>query len=255
MLPAARLTDMHVCPMVTGVVPHIGGPIMGPGAPMVLIGGLPAARATDMCVCAGPPDVILMGAPTVLIGGLPAARMGDPTAHGGAIVAGCPTVLIRVSGGSVASGAPGSALAAAVAGSNPTGSVINCGNIIDAVVARLDGSDPNATATAEGDGTFNEIEQRLGTSLEWGQSLDEAYSQVQARGPGTMAVVGIAYSGGTASHVVIIANDRGTVGIVEGQDWGPGQGAGVIRDPAAANARYNSDGGSDIGIGIIPPRG
>jgi uncharacterized Zn-binding protein involved in type VI secretion len=92
--PAARLTDMHVCPMVTGIVPHVGGPISGPGAPTVLIGGMPAARIGDMLVCVGPPDVIAMGAPTVLIGGSPAARMGDPTAHGGTIVLGCPTVLI-----------------------------------------------------------------------------------------------------------------------------------------------------------------
>jgi uncharacterized Zn-binding protein involved in type VI secretion len=92
--PAARLTDMHVCPMVTGIVPHVGGPIAAPGAPTVLIGGLPAARVGDMCVCVGPPDVIALGAFTVLIGGQPAARMGDMTAHGGVIVLGYPTVLI-----------------------------------------------------------------------------------------------------------------------------------------------------------------
>ncbi len=94
MMPAARLTDMHVCPMVTGVVPHVGGPISGPGAPTVLIGNLPAARATDMAVCTGPPDVIAKGSATVLIMNLPAARMMDNCAHGGMIVAGCPTVLI-----------------------------------------------------------------------------------------------------------------------------------------------------------------
>jgi uncharacterized Zn-binding protein involved in type VI secretion len=92
--PAARLTDMHVCPMVTGIVPHVGGPILAPGAPTVLIGGLPAARVGDMVTCVGPPDVIALGSFTVLIGGMPAARMGDMTAHGGAIVLGCPTVLI-----------------------------------------------------------------------------------------------------------------------------------------------------------------
>jgi len=92
--PAARLTDMHVCPMVTGVVPHVGGPIVGPGAPTVLIGGLPAARVGDMAVCVGPPDVVVTGAFTVLICGQPAARMGDSTAHGGVIVLGYPTVLI-----------------------------------------------------------------------------------------------------------------------------------------------------------------
>lgn len=95
--PAARLTDMHVCPMVTPAptpVPHVGGPISGPGSPITLIGGLPAARATDMAVCVGPPDVIAKGSVTVLIQSLPAARMGDLTAHGGSIVAGFPTVLI-----------------------------------------------------------------------------------------------------------------------------------------------------------------
>jgi uncharacterized Zn-binding protein involved in type VI secretion len=91
---AARITDMHVCPMVTGVVPHVGGPILPPGAPTVLIGGMPAATATNMCVCVGPPDVITKGSATVMIGGLPAARMGDMTAHGGVIVLGCPTVMI-----------------------------------------------------------------------------------------------------------------------------------------------------------------
>ncbi|MHB8309574.1 MAG: PAAR domain-containing protein [Metallibacterium sp.] len=94
MQPAARLTDLHVCPMVTVLVPHVGGPISGPGAPTVLIGGMPAARVSDMAVCVGPPDSIVMGSPTVLIGGLPAARMGDSTAHGGTIVLGCFTVLI-----------------------------------------------------------------------------------------------------------------------------------------------------------------
>jgi uncharacterized Zn-binding protein involved in type VI secretion len=91
--PAARMTDMHVCPMVTGVVPHVGGPITL-GAPTVLIGSLPAARVTDMAVCAGPPDLIALGSFTVLICGMPAARMGDLTAHGGTIVLGLPTVLI-----------------------------------------------------------------------------------------------------------------------------------------------------------------
>jgi uncharacterized Zn-binding protein involved in type VI secretion len=93
-MPAARLTDMHVCPMVTVLVPHVGGPIVAPGCPTVLIGSLPAARVGDMCVCVGPPDVIALGSFTVLIGSQPAARLGDMTAHGGAIIVGCPTVLI-----------------------------------------------------------------------------------------------------------------------------------------------------------------
>lgn len=85
---------MHVCPMVTGTVPHVGGPVLPPGEPTVLIAGMPAARVSDMATCTGPPDSIIMGSATVLIGGMPAARMGDTTAHGGTIVAGCPTVLI-----------------------------------------------------------------------------------------------------------------------------------------------------------------
>lgn len=94
MPPAARLTDMHTCPMVTGVVPHVGGPIVSPGEPTVLIGFLPAARVSDMCVCVGPPDTIAKGSATVMIGNMPAARIGDQTAHGGVIVVGCPTVII-----------------------------------------------------------------------------------------------------------------------------------------------------------------
>jgi uncharacterized Zn-binding protein involved in type VI secretion len=97
MPPAARVTDMHVCPMVTpGLppIPHVGGPIMPPGVPQVLIGGLPAAVVGGMCTCVGPPDSIAKGSATVLIGGMPAARMGDSTAHGGTIVLGCPTVII-----------------------------------------------------------------------------------------------------------------------------------------------------------------
>ena len=94
-MPAARVADMHVCPMVTVLVPHVGGPILPPGCPTVLIGGMPAARVGDMATCVGPPDVIIPpGSPTVLIGGMPAARLGDMTAHGGTIVVGFPTVLI-----------------------------------------------------------------------------------------------------------------------------------------------------------------
>ena len=94
MMPAARVGDMHVCPMVTVLVPHVGGPILPPGGIPVLIGGMPAARVGDMAVCVGPPDVIMLGSFKVLIGGMPAARMLDLTAHGGTIVMGCPTVLI-----------------------------------------------------------------------------------------------------------------------------------------------------------------
>lgn len=92
--PAARITDMHTCPLSDGPKPHVGGPVLPPGEPTVLIEGLPAARVGDMAVCAGPPDTIVLGSTTVFIGGSPAARMGDLTAHGGSIAAGSPTILI-----------------------------------------------------------------------------------------------------------------------------------------------------------------
>lgn len=97
MPPAARLTDFHQCPMVTpGLppIPHVGGPVVGPGQPNVLIVSLPAARVGDMLVCVGPPDTIVKGSSSVMIGGMPAARMGDNTAHGGTIMLGAPTVMI-----------------------------------------------------------------------------------------------------------------------------------------------------------------
>lgn len=102
--PAARLTDMHTCPMVSGVVPHVGGPI-SLASFNVFTGGLPQARVTDMLVCAGGPDVIALGSTGVFVNGLPAARMGDQTAHGGVIVGGLPTVLIGETGGGSAGGA------------------------------------------------------------------------------------------------------------------------------------------------------
>ncbi len=92
---AARITDMHTCPMVNpGGAPHVGGPVLPPGAPTVLIEGVPAARMGDMATCSGPPDTIIQGSATVLIEGKPAARMGDMTSHGGQIIAGSGTVII-----------------------------------------------------------------------------------------------------------------------------------------------------------------
>ena len=93
-MPAARVLDMHVCPMLTVLVPHVGGPILPPCAPTVLTGIFPQARVTDMLVCVGPPDIIVLGSFTVLVECQPAARMTDMTAHGGTIILGCPTVLI-----------------------------------------------------------------------------------------------------------------------------------------------------------------
>ena len=94
MPPAARINDMHVCPMVTGTVPHVGGPILPPGEATVLIEGQPAAKVGDSATCTGPPDTIVAGSSSVMIGGSPAARLGDSTAHGGTIVLGAATVMI-----------------------------------------------------------------------------------------------------------------------------------------------------------------
>lgn len=104
MPPAARINDMHICPVpVPPMVcpPHVGGPILM-GCPTVMIGGMPAARVGDMAACLGPPvvgppgppDAIAVGSSTVMIGGMPAARVGDATAHGGMVTVGCPTVMI-----------------------------------------------------------------------------------------------------------------------------------------------------------------
>ena len=93
MPPAARIGDMHTCPMVSGLVPHVGGPVVS-GAPTVLICGIPSARISDTCTCVGPPDMIIKGSATVMVSNMPAARLGDNTAHGGVIVMGAPTVMI-----------------------------------------------------------------------------------------------------------------------------------------------------------------
>lgn len=110
MPPAARVTDMHTCPMVNGIVPHVGGPILPPGAPTVLIEFLPAATVTSQAICVGPPDVIVRGSAGVFINYMPAARMGDNTAHGGVIVSGAQTVMI----GEIGSPSPGAGGAGAV---------------------------------------------------------------------------------------------------------------------------------------------
>jgi uncharacterized Zn-binding protein involved in type VI secretion len=108
-LPAARVTDMHVCPMFNGPQPHVGGVIVTGNSPTVLIGGMPAAILGDSCACAGSMATIIKGSATVFIGGKPAARMGDMTSHGGTIMMGCPTVLIGDSAGGVGSGGGGAA--------------------------------------------------------------------------------------------------------------------------------------------------
>lgn len=244
--PAARVTDMHVCPMVTGIVPHVGGPVLPPAAITVLIAGLPAARVTDLCTCVGPPDPIAMGYPATFVGGLLPAYLGSFTSHGGSIIMGCPTVLY----GAPPFG-PGGPSAASIAGAvNPANSVINCGNIIDAAIARLDGSNPNAVAPAGQDGSFDDIAARHNTTMNWGHTLGDAFNLAQQGGPGTTLIVGIDYGNGS-SHVVTMANQGGTVSIIEGQNWGAGNPAGAITSPAAAQTRYSP---ADVGIAVVPSR-
>lgn len=234
---------MHVCPMVTGLVPHIGGPVMPVGCPIVPIGGQPAARVTDLCTCVGPPDPIARGSLGVIVNNLCAARMGDQTIHGGLIVLGLPTVLI---------GETDNAVLAIAQGINPLGSVINCGFNVDAIIARLFGTNPNATSPAGRDGLFSAIGARHGTTINWGNSLNDAFNAVRNGGPGTTAIVGIDYGAGNGSHVVVMTNHYGMPAIIEGQNWGAGQPAEVITDPAAANTRYSP---SDVGIGVLPTTG
>jgi uncharacterized Zn-binding protein involved in type VI secretion len=87
MLPAARVTDLIVSTATFGAPT----PIIPPGAPTVLIAGMPAARLGDSSGL----DAIVKGSATVMIGGMPAARVGDLTAGGGAVMPpGAVTVLI-----------------------------------------------------------------------------------------------------------------------------------------------------------------
>jgi len=132
--PAARVGDMHTCPMVTPAVPpvpHVGGPLLPPGVITVLIGNMPAATIGNMCVCVGPPDSVIRGSTGVFIGGRPAARMGDNTVHGGVIVSGFPTVLIGEVGGGGGAGATG-------AGADAAGGGDSGGGWLDALQLGLD---------------------------------------------------------------------------------------------------------------------
>jgi uncharacterized Zn-binding protein involved in type VI secretion len=150
MPPAARVTDMHTCPMVTpGVppIPHVGGPILPPGVPTVLIDFLPAATVTDMAMCVGPPDVIIKGSAGVFINFLPAARLGDQTAHGGVIVAGSPTCII----GEIGSPSPGAA---------GLGSVI-AGLVLNGIIQPFE-PDPSAYRT-RGDGAADKSSPSKGS--------------------------------------------------------------------------------------------
>lgn len=135
---------------------------------------------------------------------------------------------------------------------NPESSNINCGNIIDAVISRLRGTDPLAVAPAEQDGSFDEIEARHNTVLEWGHSFEEAFAAINAAPEGTVAVLGIDYGGGGGSHVVVITKQNGVATIVEGQDWGPDSPRETITTAERANERYNPGGTTTVGYGVLP---
>lgn len=159
MPPASRITDMHVCPMVTGIVPHVGGPILPPGAPTVLIGFLPAATVTTMATCVGPPDVIVKGSMGVMINFLPAARIGDLTAHGGVIILGESTVIIGEIGGGGAGGGGGAPGGGGVGGmmaglaASALNAVMNAASLASSVAQAASpakpGPDTQKYATAE----------------------------------------------------------------------------------------------------------
>ena len=233
----------------TPPIPHVGGPVTGPGCPTVMIGGMPAAVMGDLCTCTGPPDTIALGSIGVMIGGKPAARMGDICGHGGSIVAGLPTVMIGDINVAVLSPA---ALLLLLNIINSSNSVVNCGQIIDSVISLLRG-DGLGVAPAGRDGTFSEINARHGTNVDFSNptNFNDIFTDLNNRGPGSMTLIGVDYNNG-GSHVIVAANIDGNVGIVEGQDWGPGQGRGLITDPAVANARYNPGGGSTIAASPIP---
>lgn len=269
MFAAARIGDPtnHDTLTPAGLVSF---PLTGPcPAGLVLIEGMPAAHVTCTVVCSGaimvgtvhpplpippaPPPPILVGSISVLIHNFPASRWtpsGDMAACSGFLGTLPMLPTRRVFIGGIGSVPPAMARMLAIAWSvNPKGGTVNCGKIIDAVTGRLNGTDPNATAPTGRNGTWSEIESRHGMSFTWGSSFQAAYNAVQAGGDGTTALVGIGYSAasGGDAHVVVLTNQGGQVGIIEGQGTPT-----VITNPADANARYNSDGGSTIGWGIIP---
>ena len=135
---------------------------------------------------------------------------------------------------------------------NPKESNINCGHIVDAVIARLKGTDPDAVAPAEQDGSFDAIGARHGTEVKWGKTFEQAFDEVNSGPEGTTAIVGILYGGGTASHVVVMTKQDGKATIIEAQDWGAGNPREAITTPERANERYNADGKSNVGVGVLP---
>lgn len=135
---------------------------------------------------------------------------------------------------------------------NPADSTSNCGYIIDAVIARISGRDPHAVAAAGQDGSFADIEARHNTTIVWGLSFKEAFDRMRARRDGTTAILGIRYAPHLfSSHVVVILKRDGLVAIVEAQPWGSDAPREVITTPHRANERYNQDGQTTVGLGLI----
>jgi uncharacterized Zn-binding protein involved in type VI secretion len=236
MPPAARITDMHVCPMVTGVVPHVGGPITV-GSTDVITGGLLQARVTDMCTCVGPPDAIAVGSLGVIVDHLCAARMTDLTLHGGMVVLGLPTVEI---------GEVGNPMLAIAMGINPLGGTLNCGWLVSAAIARIYGTNPTATAVFPQDGSWTQIGNRHGTTVVWGHTMKDAFQTVRNGGRGTTAIVGIDYGAGKIPHVVAVTNHYGTPVLIEGQNGGS-----VVTDETTAQNNYAP---VNVGIGVLPTK-
>ncbi|MEZ6138324.1 MAG: PAAR domain-containing protein [Pirellulaceae bacterium] len=228
---AARLGDLHICPMVTGIVPHVGGPIAA-GFPQVMIGGMPAARQSDMVTCVGPPDSIMMGSLSVKIGGMAAARFMDPTVHGGMITIGCPTVII----GDVGKGRPLTVLG------NPAAGMDACNA---AAGGRDSGSTQQSYQNCGVESVRQIINQVTGESVDEDTLLDEAMDANDADREATRAD-----SGGTspasredilARHGVDSSQQDATLenilnavgtgrGVITSHDvsvlWGPGNSGG-----------------------------
>ena len=185
---AARVSDLHICPMVTGVVPHVGGPILPPGQINVLIGNMPAARMGDMCTCAGPPDVIVRGEPTVLIGGKPAARFMDTTAHGGMITTGFPTVIIGSASGGSTGGGPSPGAGGGPAPGDEHESCFECRQSL--ADEGMNSSDPEVRAAASD-------MDRLNHDLEHARLSQHVYDGTAPEGwevvddPGELAALGL----------------------------------------------------------------
>jgi uncharacterized Zn-binding protein involved in type VI secretion len=221
-----------------------------------MISGL-AGGMSDIHTCATPlpipphgPGVVITGSPTVMINNMPACRMGDTILE----AVGPPNSIVKGQMNVIIGDMAVPALASMLPEINPLDGTVNCGNIIDAVIDRLTGNDPNASAPVDRDGSFSAIEDRHKTDIAWGGTFDDAFKAVKDGGDGTIAIVGIKYAGG-GSHVVVLANKDGQVGIVEGQHWSNDSPKEVITSPKRANERYSPGGDSTVGYGIVGSRG